>query len=53
MDLVIFNENEEEVIEVMELAKQYGLKLNQKIFGCTLLHKRLQSKGKLFLGGYH
>lgn len=39
MDLVIFNDNEEEVIEVMELAKQYGLKLNQQIFGCTLLHK--------------
>ena len=39
MDLVIFNDNEEEVIEVMELAEQYGLRLNQQIFGFTLLHK--------------
>ena len=46
MDLIIFNDNEIEIIELMELAKQYGLDINQKDkFGCTLLH-RVASEGR-------
>ena len=50
MDLVIFNDNEEEVIKVIQLARQYGLNVNQQdYFECTLVHRVASEERQLVL----